>query len=147
MLFGGRILNIAFFLTPKANVSYLYDDFTIRQALEKLKLGGYTSIPVLKRDGTYVTSVSEGDFLWYLVYGMGEKRVNRIAVQDVEDLSLTEVFREDKTPPIRLTAGDDEIIARAKAQNYIPITDDRGVFIGIVTRKDIIRYLEENGEL
>ncbi len=140
-------MNIAFFLTPKANVSYLYDDFTIRQALEKLKLCGYSSIPVLKRDGTYVTSVSEGDFLWYLVYGTGEKRVTRVAVQDVEDTPLSEVFREDKTPPIRLTSDDEDIIARAKAQNYIPITDDRDAFIGIVTRKDIIRYLEENGKL
>ena len=31
--------NILFFLTPKALCAYLYDDFTIRQALEKMESG------------------------------------------------------------------------------------------------------------
>ena len=31
--------NILFFLTPKALCAYLYDDFTLRQALEKMERG------------------------------------------------------------------------------------------------------------
>ena len=33
------------------------------------------------------------------------------------------------------------LIERSLEQNYVPIVDDRGIFIGIVTRKSIIKYL------
>ena len=59
-------MNIAYLLVPKQNVAYLYDDFTLRQALEKMRSHGYR-IPVINRDNQYVGTVSEGDFLWYLV--------------------------------------------------------------------------------
>ena len=60
-------MNIAYLLVPKQNVAYLYDDFTLRQALEKMRSHGYAAIPVINRDNQYVGTVSEGDFLWYLV--------------------------------------------------------------------------------
>ena len=59
-------MNIAYFLLPKSNVAYLYDDYTFRQGLEKMRYHGYTAIPVITRNGTYVGTVSEGDFLWQL---------------------------------------------------------------------------------
>lgn len=33
-------MNVLFFLTPKANCTYLYDDYTIRQALERMEKAG-----------------------------------------------------------------------------------------------------------
>ena len=59
--------DIAYFLLPKSNVAYLYDDYTFRQGLEKMRYHGYTAIPVITRNGTYVGTVSEGDFLWQLL--------------------------------------------------------------------------------
>ena len=38
--------NILFFLTPKAMCAYLYDDFTLRQALEKMESAGYSALPM-----------------------------------------------------------------------------------------------------
>ena len=34
----------------------------------------------------------------------------------------------------------DVLLERALNQNFVPVTDDYGVFIGIVTRQDIIRH-------
>ena len=59
-------MNIAFFLKPKVSVSFLYSDYTIRQALEKMRHCGYSAIPVINRDGRYVGVVSDGDFLRWL---------------------------------------------------------------------------------
>ena len=43
---------------------------------------------------------------------------------------------------LALETGDvkmDELLNRSMSQNFIPVTDDRDYFIGIVTRQDIIR--------
>ena len=56
--------NILFFLTPKAMCTYLYDDYTIRQAIEKMEVAGYTAIPILNRQGEYRGTLTEGDLLW-----------------------------------------------------------------------------------
>ena len=60
-------MNIIFLLRPKATVAFLYDDSTIRQGLEKMRAHGYTAIPVITREGRYIGTVSEGDFLWHMV--------------------------------------------------------------------------------
>ena len=57
-------MNILFFLTPKQDVAFLYDDFTLRQALEKMEYHRYSSIPMLNRKGEYVGTMTEGDLLW-----------------------------------------------------------------------------------
>ena len=64
-------MNIAFFITPKNQVTYLYDDFTVRQCLEKMRFHGYAAIPVIDRQGHYVGTISEGDLLWRLIGGNG----------------------------------------------------------------------------
>ena len=38
--------NILFFLTPKAMCVYLNDDFTLRQALEKMEAAGYSALRI-----------------------------------------------------------------------------------------------------
>ena len=35
----------------------------------------------------------------------------------------------------------DEMMMRAMDQNFIPVVDDRDYFIGIITRRDIMRYI------
>ena len=36
-----------------------------------------------------------------------------------------------------------ELIEQVKEHNFVPIVDDRGCFIGIIRRKDILNYLLE----
>ena len=43
--------NILFFLTPKAMCAFLYDDFTMRQALEKMEAASYSALPILNHRG------------------------------------------------------------------------------------------------
>ena len=40
-------MNILFFLTPKSEVAYIYEDYTMRQALEKMEYHRYSSIPII----------------------------------------------------------------------------------------------------
>ena len=42
-------MNVLFLLTPKKDVDFLFGDFTVRQAIEKMKEHRYTMIPVIDR--------------------------------------------------------------------------------------------------
>ena len=82
---GALSVNIAYFLLPKSRIAYLYDDFTFRQGLEKMRNRGYTAIPVITRDGRYVGTVSEGDFLWRLLDtdDPSMKKAEELRVRDI----------------------------------------------------------------
>ncbi len=132
-------MNIAFFLSPKCNVAYLYDTYTLRQGLEKMRHHGYTAIPVLSKDNKYVGTISEGDFLWYIV-DTEKEDLKRTNIKNFEDTRIKDVLRVDKNPPVRITATIEELLFMSMRQSFIPVIDDLGTFIGIVTRKTIIEY-------
>ena len=135
-------MNIAYFLLPKSRVAYLYDDYTFRQGLEKMRHHGYTAIPVITRDGRYAGTVSEGDFLWQLLNEVPEER-KVCSMKDLEQLKIRDILQKDTYPPVRITVSMEEMLNSAMNQNFIPVVDDLGNFNGIVTRKDIIRYFAE----
>ena len=54
-------MNVLFSLTPKSEVAYLYDDYSLRQALEKMEHYRYSAVPVIDRNGCYVGTLTEGD--------------------------------------------------------------------------------------
>ena len=135
-------MNIAYFLLPKSRIAYLYDDFTFRQGLEKMRNRGYTAIPVISRDGKYVGTVSEGDFLWQLLSKDCET-LTAYSMKDMERLQVRDILRGNSDPPVRITVTMEELLHSAMNQNFIPVVDDLGNFTGIVTRKDIIRYFAE----
>ena len=135
-------MNIAYFLLPKNRVAYLYDDYTFRQGLEKMRYHGNTANPVISRSGKYVGTISEGDFLWQILSNDAESRQIR-SMKDLEQLHIRDLLRGNNYPPVRITVSMEELLSNAMNQNFIPVVDDLGNFTGIVTRKDIIRYFAE----
>ncbi len=131
-------MNIISLLIPKDNSAFIYDNCTVRQGLEKMKAHGYTAIPVLSREGVYVGTVSEGDFLWNML----DTYDNSIA--DMENMCISDIIRPDFNPSANVYITMDELLQRAVQQSFIPVTDDRGYFIGIVTRQKIILTLMAN---
>ncbi len=57
-----------------------------------------------------------------------------------EQIPLREAMRTDVKKPVNVMADMDELLSLAVTQNFVPVVDDRGMFIGIVTRQDIMRY-------
>ncbi len=123
------------FLTPKAEVEYLESDFTLRQGLEKMKYHGYSEIPVIDEKGRYFGSVTLGDFLWALYDDDNPKR------SELEKLPLKDIIRPDYNPCVTGNVSINDVLNKAITQNFVPVVDDRGVFIGIIKRSTIIRYL------
>lgn len=133
-------MNAAYFLIPKKDTAFLYEDYTLRQALEKMNAHGYTRIPVISREGKYVDVVGEGDFLWYMLEQSGSAGVSMFGA---EGLKLRNILARERPRPYhsaRITATRDELIRLAMNQNFVPVTDDDGTYIGIVTRRNIIKH-------
>ena len=132
---GEQSMNVLMLLKNKSEVAFVYDTNTLRQGIEKMQAHGYSAIPVLSKDGTYVGSVSEGDFLWHIL----EYRNNDLRVQ--ENYQVSDILRKDFNPAVKIDVSMDELLERSMNQNFIPVVDDRNFFIGIVTRQDIIRSI------
>ena len=129
--------NILFFLTPKAMCAYLYDDYTIRQAIEKMEVAGYAAIPILNRQGEYRGTLKEGDLLWAL------RNMCNMDMRQAECRRIMEIPRRKDNIPVRITASMFDLIERASNQNFVPVIDDYGAFIGLITRKAIIQYCSD----
>lgn len=126
--------SILFFLTPKAMCDHLYDDYTIRQALEKMESAGYAALPILNRRGEYRGTLTEGDLLWAM------KNMCYMDMRQAEARRIMEISRRKDNLPVRVTASMHDLVERASRQNFVPVVDDYGAFIGIITRKAIIQY-------
>ncbi len=127
-------MNVAFFLIPKSHVAHLIEGSSFRQGMEKLHRHGYTAIPVVSREGKYLGSIGEGDFLWNIM-SMGS-----IEPRDLEQARIDDII-SDRTPPVRVTATIDDLQDRLLDQNFVPVVDDRDMFMGIVTRRSVLSYL------
>ena len=46
-------MNILFFLTPKSDIAYIFENETLRQTLEKMEHRKFSCIPILNPDGKY----------------------------------------------------------------------------------------------
>ena len=128
-------MNILFFLTPKNEVAYINTSDTIRQALEKMEYHGYTAIPLIDEDGRYIGTVTEGDMLWYI------KNESDLTLHKVEAVSIVKVKRKHDNKPVNVDSYMEDLIEKAMNQNFVPVIDDNKIFIGIITRKDIISYM------
>ena len=138
-------MNIAYFLLPKNRVAYLRDDYTFRQGLEKMRHHGYRAIPVIDREGRYVGTVSEGDFLWNLL-DSDSSEAEQLSMKAMENFRVRDIIRAEQYPSVGITVTMEELMNSAMKQNFTPVVDDLGSFIGIVTRQDIIRYLAKQAE-
>ena len=131
-------MNILFFLKPKSTLTVLETSYTIRQSLEVMEKSGYTAVPLIDEEGKYIGPISEGDFLWFF------KSLGVFNIKEAEKISIRTILRHRDNEPIRITEDMMNLIHLAKVENFIPVIDDRDMFIGIVTRQDIIDYFLKN---
>lgn len=129
--------NILFFLTPKAMCAFLQDDYTIRQALEKMESAGYASLPILNKRGEYRGTLTEGDLLWAM------KNLCYMDIRQAEARKIMEITRRRDNIPVRVTTDMQDLVRRASTQNFVPVVDDKDTFIGIVTRGAIVKYCSQ----
>ena len=129
--------NILFFLTPKAMCAHLMADDTLRQALVRMEAARYAALPILNRKGEYCGTLTEGDLLWAL------KNKCKLDIHAAEHIRIMDIAHRKDNTPVKVTATMQDLIERASKQNFIPVIDDKNAFIGIVTRRSIIKFCQQ----
>ena len=127
-------MNILFYLVPKSEVMYLYDDYSLRQAMEKMEYHKYSAVPIINRAGNYVGTLTEGDILWELK----DRKLSNL--HEAEEIMLRHTNRKRDNEPVNVYCNIEDLVMTSMNQNFVPVIDDNGIFIGIVTRKSIIEY-------
>ena len=101
-----------------------------------LKRWSTASSPILNKEGQYTGTISEGDLLW----GIKLLNINSTDLKEMENVSIMAIPRRATYKPVHADADMEDLLDRAINQNYVPVVDDKGSFIGIITRKEIIKY-------
>ena len=97
-------MNILFFLIPKINVVCVKQDYTLRQALEKMHAHRYSVIPIVTRSGEYVGTLSEGDILWFL------KEHQNLDLNATDDIKITDIERYRSYSSINVMQNMEDLI-------------------------------------
>lgn len=80
------------------------------------------------------------DLLW------GIKNQFNLDLKSAEKIPVTAIRRRLDNRPVKADANMEDLIGKALNQNFVPVLDDQKCFIGIITRKDIIKYFYQKCE-
>lgn len=127
-------MKIAFLLTPKSELVYETDKATMRQLIERMEHHSYSAIPIIDDNGLYLGTLTEGDILRKL------KSTPGLTLNSTNKITVDEIDKKVVHQAVTINADVDSIVKLAKTQNFVPVVDDEGVFIGIIKRSDIIDY-------
>ena len=126
-------MNILRFIIPKSLVQTLSADSTVRQASETMIYHRYTALPVLEADGRYLGTVRSDDLFRYYFERKHSKKDEQDNVMHAVDPHYLKPLPHD-APLERLM---EEVVEH----NFVPVVDDRGCFIGIILRREILGHL------
>jgi CBS domain protein len=133
-------MNILFFLTPKCDVAYVEEEDSLRNTLEKMEFHRYSAIPVLSKDGKFAGTLTEGDLLWEI------KNQLNLDLKEAEKVLVKDIPMRKHFEAVGINSSMEGLVARSLTQNFVPVVDDLGHFIGIVKRRDLMDYLYRHAD-
>ncbi|MDQ0722654.1 CBS-domain-containing membrane protein [Paenibacillus sp. W4I10] len=132
------MMEISYFLLPKAEVAYIKSTASMKDAIEQLESHHYTAIPVIDQDGKYVATLSEGDLLWKM------RNTPGLTFDTMDQVQVHEINNRVYNECVFIEAEMEDMLTLAADQNFVPVVDVDRVFLGIIRRKDIIEYYTRN---
>ena len=123
------------FMIPKSLVEYIYVDSTVRQAIEKMNFHKYTAIPVLNAEGKYVGTLRNDDVFNLFWENDSFSKIT------AESVCVSDVLNPSHFKPVMHNCSMKDLIESVKEHNFVPVVDDRGCFIGIILRREVLNYL------
>jgi len=130
-------MNVLACLTPKSEVIFVKDDSSLLKTLQTMQKGNYSAIPIINNKGLYIGTITSGDILGCITENFD------LSITSSADFPLRNVRRTRDYRAIGVHTSADGVIEAALDQNFVPVVDDEEKFIGILTRKEILRWMKE----
>jgi CBS domain-containing protein len=132
------------------------EDASYRAIVDLLAEHRISAVPVVDATRVVVGVVSEADLLYKVEFGGGDghpRRPSRARRRSPRDKSQGRIARELMTTPA-VTTGPNTSLAEAarlmdrRAVKRLPVVDDAGILVGLVSRADLLRvHLRPDGEM
>ena len=84
----------------------------------------------------YLGVVSERDFLYRLL------DAGSVEAADANGHTVADLVSDTRFEAVTIDADMDTLFNRIIEQNFVPVIDSRGMFSGIVTRKDVLMHMK-----
>ena len=131
-------MNILIWLTPKSEVDYVTDDASLFKTLQIMQRRNFSAVPIISKNGKYIGTITSGDILGCI------KENFDLSIKASADFPVRNVKRLRDHRAVSATATVDDVIEKALTENFVPVVDDEDNFIGIITRREIMSWLNKN---
>ena len=92
-------------------------------------------MPLISKEGKYIGTISDKDFLSYIL------KSGKLDLKEMEDISIVELVRRGFNPAVSIDADMNILFHEVMDRNFIPVVDSRGHFVGIITRRAVLSYV------
>ena len=138
------------------NVLYVYKDTTVEEVVKILLDNKISGVPVVDDEKKVIGVVTEADLilkekeprlpsyievLWSIIYIEGvkkyEEELKKMVATTVDELMTTDVLTVSENEEAEVVA---KIMVEGRV-NRVPIVNDDGVLVGIISRNDMLKLL------
>lgn len=134
-------MNILASLTPKSGVDYITEEATLFKTLQVMQKRNHSAIPIINKKGRYVGTVTAGDILGCITENFN------LSLKASAKFPIVNVKRTKDYKAVRIHTPFEKLVDIAMDQNFVPVVDDEDNFIGILTRREILIWMDEQYNL
>ncbi|MCB5018352.1 CBS domain-containing protein [Streptococcus mutans] len=120
-------------LTPAEELAIFIDTHKTDHVMLLLANNGFSRVPVLTKDKKYVGTISMSDIVKY----QKEEGVDNEKLAALDISYMTNGSYATVSPNVDLT----EVMHKLVDANFLPVVEADGTFLGIITRKTILKAL------
>ena len=130
-------MNILFWLTPKSEVDYILEDSSLNKALVRMENRNFSAVPVISRSGKYVGTLTASDILGCI------KENFDLSIKKSASFPVRNIRRTRDNKAVSISANMEDMLDIILEQNFVPVVDDENNFIGIITRREVIKWMSK----
>ena len=97
----------------------------------------FSAVPVISRTGKYVGTLTASDILGCI------KENFDLSIKRSADFPVSRVRRVRDNKPVYINAKMEDMLDIIQNQNFVPVVDDENNFIGIITRRQVIKWMRQ----
>lgn len=121
------------YLTPEEELALFIDTHNVNHVLLLRLSNGYSRVPVMTKDKTYVGTISLSEIIQY-------QKEHELTDDELMDLDIS-LMVSQKLPTVRVDSDLTEIMHKLVDASFLPVLAADDTFLGIITRKSILKAI------